>query len=69
MDAADFQRHMHERVYQQRQLEDYFATRSRKEDLLRSLPRLSIGNCDPRAKARGVYVLTVYKSFPTGVDR
>ena len=48
----------HERYYQQRQLVDFFTARDARNALLHSLPRLSIGACDPRAVAKGVYVLS-----------
>jgi hypothetical protein len=48
----------HERLYQRRQLDDFFAARSRKEKLLDSMPRLVLSECDPRARVRGVYVLS-----------
>ena len=50
----------HERAFQRRGLEDYFAARSRKEDLLFSMPRLVLGDSPPRAKAHGVYVLSQF---------
>jgi hypothetical protein len=48
----------HERSYQQEQLNKYFSSRLRREDLLFALPRLSLGDSDPRARAKGVYILS-----------
>ena len=52
------QRHSHEHMYNTRRLENYFAARSKREDALFAMPRLCLGECDPRARARGVYVLS-----------
>jgi hypothetical protein len=55
-----------ERSYQRRRLDDYFFQRSLKEDLDHSLPFLTIGEGNRRAKARGVYILTVPKASAWG---
>jgi hypothetical protein len=47
-----------ERMQQSRRLKDYFDERARREELLRSMPRLTLGDIDIRAKAKGVYVLS-----------
>ena len=49
----------YEHYIQKRKLDDFFAMRSLKEKLLRSMPTLNLGECDPRARARGVYVLSM----------
>ncbi len=56
------QRYVHESLYQRNQLDSFFSERNAKEKLLHSMPRLNIGECDPRAKAKGVYVLTLYNN-------
>jgi len=58
MEITSTQRQEHEQLYQRRKLEDYFTLRQHREKLLHSLPRLSIGETDPRAKAKGVYILS-----------
>ena len=57
--GAQYQRIQHERSHQRRKLDEYFSSRSVKEEILNALPRLNIGECDPRAKARGVYILSL----------
>jgi hypothetical protein len=56
------QRNVHESLYQRSQLDIFFAERNAKDKLLHSMPRLNIGECDPRAKAKGVYVLTLFNN-------
>ena len=50
--------HTHERIYQRRRLDEYFVARACKEKLYHSLPLLSIGVGDSRARVKSVYVLS-----------
>jgi hypothetical protein len=63
MESGLSNRFAFEHSYQRRRLDDYFFQRLLKEDLDHSLPFLNIGEGDRRAKARGVYILTVPKSL------
>ena len=60
MQSTASQNHFHEQWYQRRQLDHFFAMRDRKQELLFSMPRLVLGDSDPRAKSMGVYILTMY---------
>ena len=60
MDPSTMHRQIFERSCQRRQLDAFFATRDKREYLLHSMPRLNLGEVDPRAKARGVYVLSLF---------
>ena len=58
MDKPTASRQSHEHMYQSRRLADFFEARSRRDEVLFKMPRLLLGDCDPRARAREVYVMS-----------